>query len=78
VSIANELSTDVAVAVLTRSEHSATAHAEARKLSDVVLEVFFTLQRLTSEAKHHRRSQPRFASASPLANAKHASNGGGH
>ncbi|MBA2338834.1 MAG: hypothetical protein H0V88_00415 [Pyrinomonadaceae bacterium] len=75
-SIANELSTDVAVAVLTRPENSTSAPPDSRELSNVVLEVYFTLQRLTLEAKDYRRSQPRFApTSSPPANGKHASSG---
>ena len=52
-SIANELSSDVATAVLTRQQEK--AEIEAGALLKIVLEVHSTLQRLTLEARQRRR-----------------------
>ena len=54
-SIANELSSDVATAVFTRQEEK--AEIEAKGLTEIVLEVHSTLCRLTAAARQHRRSQ---------------------
>ncbi len=55
-SIANELSSDVAAAVLTRESDEPAV--EARKLLDVVKEVHSTLRHLTAAARK-KKSRPR-------------------
>jgi hypothetical protein len=64
-SIANELSSDIATAVFTR--HEEKAETEAKGLTEIVLEVHTTLRRLTDAARRHRLS--RIAPASPGASA---------
>ena len=54
-SIANELSTDVAAAVLTGKEDE--SRRDAGELVDVVMEVHSTLRRLTAEARRENRSR---------------------
>ena len=68
-SIANELSSDVATAVFTRRQEK--AEIEARALTRIVLEVHSTLRRLTAEAIERRRSQ-----ISPAATQSNAASGG--
>ncbi len=50
-SIANELSSDVAEAVLARRQDESSQ--SVRELAGVVKEVHSTLRRLTAESRHH-------------------------
>ncbi|MGB7924284.1 MAG: hypothetical protein WCF57_13660 [Pyrinomonadaceae bacterium] len=54
-SIANELSSEVATAVFTRTREK--AELEPKGLTKVVLEVHSTLRRLMADARQRRRSQ---------------------
>jgi predicted transcriptional regulator len=55
-SIANELSSDIAAAVLARKNDEASV--DSSELKDVVMQVHSTLRHLTTEArKRNRRSQ---------------------
>ena len=55
-SIAHELSCDVATAMLTERAGE-RREAAAGDLTDIVLEVHTTLRRLTNEARRRRRAQ---------------------
>ena len=55
-SIANELSSEVAAAVLARDKEKEKRQEQTEELSRVVLEVHSTLRRLTS-AERRRRAQ---------------------
>ncbi len=77
-SIANELSCDVAAAMLTSKEGHTTVGNKA--LTDIVLEFHTTLRRLMGESRQHRRSQilitpPPSSSSSPSSNSSAASGG---
>lgn len=54
-SIANELSSEVATAVFTRQGERAAI--EPKGLTQIVLEVHSTLRRLTADARQRRRSR---------------------
>lgn len=69
-SIANELSCDVAAAMLTRREGA--VDADQKDLTDIVLEVHTTLRQLTNEARQKRRDA-RFLPPSSLASNSTAS-----
>ena len=71
-SIANELSSDVATALFARKE--AKADLETKGLTNIVLEVHSTLRRLMAEARQRRHSQLFTAtSTAPSPNARAAS-----
>lgn len=70
-SIANELSSDVATALFARKE--AKADLETKGLTNIVLEVHSTLRRLMAEARQHRHSQLFTATSSSSPNARAAS-----
>lgn len=66
-SIAHELSCDVATAMLTERADERHTAAEG-DLTEIVLEVHTTLRRLTNEARRRRRAQAHDA-ATPQTNA---------
>jgi hypothetical protein len=66
-SIANELSTDIAAALLTdKTDDSRLAR---RELAEVVMEVHSTLRRLTAEARRENRGRGASPDAPPAARA---------
>lgn len=73
-SIASELSCDVATAMLSREEAEQSAEGS---LTEIVLEVHFTLRQLTADSRRRRRAQFLMASAQ-AASADGGSNAGGH
>lgn len=72
-SIAHELSCDVATAMLTEREDG-QAEAPGEALTDIVLEVHSTLRQLTTEARQ-RRAQSFQAAATQTPGANNAASG---
>lgn len=70
-SIANELSSDVAAAVLTAKQDD--SRQDSGELAEVVKEVHSTLRRLTAEARRENRARK----ASPGASSSTAAGGSG-
>ena len=62
-SIANELSCDVAAAVLTYSESQDKARAEG--LTNIILEFHSAMQQLNGEARRGRRRSPLLSAPPP-------------
>lgn len=65
-SIANELSCDVAAAMLARRDDA--VEADQKNLSDIVLEVHTTLRQMTNEARRKRRDARFLRPSSPASN----------
>lgn len=69
-SVINELSCEVAVAVLTRD----AGKTEPKELLKMLLEFHLTLVRLSSEARRHRRSDSFSALSKPPSNRAFSAN----
>ena len=72
-SIANELSSDVATAVLTRA--ASQTHTGAKELVDILLDFHSALRALTNEARRRRLPSPLPSAAEPDASIKRAASG---